>query len=372
MTLKSPATNAFDVSSLRRLILASDDPTRLLRIREFRHALGLGIIEEHDLQIDGVFMIPEADACIVICAKFGSKPQSMLRTLPASMTRVLITPDQTALGGDGLFDAVAPVVTDLNAFTFLLRSATGASQCRVGRIDADRRLLEERYLNSALTRTILHDLKNPLTVTVGSIQLVRSFSREQLTERQEKLLSGAEDSCRAELAIIRNLGDLLKLEAGALTYRLYELDPIAILARQVAEVAQLDASKHYTFTPPNSPVRLSSDNEAFQRIVRNILENCMRHTQNGGSIEVTAEVDPASSEFVVVIHDTGEPVPDAFRDGIFLLRNQSIPDHPGRRGDVGMGLAYARAAARALRGDLVLLTCDDGAIFRLALPAIIN
>jgi len=237
---------------------------------------------------------------------------------------------------------------------------------------AERNLREEVYLNDSLMRTILHDLKNPLTVTLGNLQVIRMLSKDTFSEKTLRLLEAAEEGCRSQLTMIGNLADLTKLDSGALTYRPGRVDPVPVVKIHVESLSRLDSMKTYLLSDCEEPATLMADPEAFTRITRNLLENSMRHTRNGGVIRAAIAPEPPEKVVRITIQDDGETIPNEWLASIFDRRFQVLSDHAGKRRDVGIGLVYSRAAARAMGGDLVATPCDSGARFELTLPSAVG
>ncbi|WP_142394950.1 sensor histidine kinase, partial [Mycobacterium avium] len=104
----------------------------------------------------------------------------------------------------------------------------------------------------------------------------------------------------------------------------------------------------------------------LSQIVSNLLDNARRYTPAGGAIEIDLRAGDGAAEITVT--DTGPGIPDDEREHIFdrLVRLDAgrARDHGG----AGLGLAIARALARAHGGDLVCLPHRGGARFRLTLP----
>jgi signal transduction histidine kinase len=113
-------------------------------------------------------------------------------------------------------------------------------------------------------------------------------------------------------------------------------------------------------------LHLDADATRLSQIVSNLLDNARRYTPAGGAIIVDLRAAEGLAEITVT--DTGPGIPDDQRDNIFdrLVRLDSgrARDHGG----AGLGLAIARALARAHGGELACLPHYGGAQFRLTLP----
>lgn len=265
-------------------------------------------------------------------------------------------------------DAIGSELDHLPHLTHIaVAKATSRLRGRVSRLEA--RLREQDYQHNVLTRLLLHDLKNPLTVTLGSLQVARLAGGEALPPKVRRLLDAAEEGCAAQLAIIQNLSDLIRLESADFRLISRVFDPLPPVRRQVIAYQKLDPSKNYSFAEDAQCPPLWGDPEAFERIVRNLLDNAMRHTRTGGIIEIALDADTASNKGRLTLTDNGEAIPAGLLDAIFDRRSLALGQHSGARLDSGMGLAYSRAAARAMDGDLIALDAGGrGARFELILP----
>jgi signal transduction histidine kinase len=102
------------------------------------------------------------------------------------------------------------------------------------------------------------------------------------------------------------------------------------------------------------------------RVLRNLLDNAIRHTPGDGSVVVEAGIDAAHpSRVFVSIVDDGGGVPDADLARIFDVGYQA---DPARQGGAGLGLAIAKGLADAHRGELSVANENGGARFTLRLP----
>lgn len=98
----------------------------------------------------------------------------------------------------------------------------------------------------------------------------------------------------------------------------------------------------------------------------NLLDNARRYTPAGGAITVDLGAHDDVAE--VTITDTGPGIPDDERDRVFERLVRLDAGRARDHGGAGLGLAIARALARAHGGELVCLPHEGGAQFRLSLP----
>jgi signal transduction histidine kinase len=114
-------------------------------------------------------------------------------------------------------------------------------------------------------------------------------------------------------------------------------------------------------------VALDGDEHALVRMFRNVLENAVRYSPEGGSVRISTEVSDA--DFAVTISDDGPGIPAEDREHVFtpFFRGRATrsEDDPG----TGLGLAIAREIARHHGGQLTLVDPDrPGSSFEFRLP----
>jgi two-component system OmpR family sensor kinase len=214
-------------------------------------------------------------------------------------------------------------------------------------------------------RRLDHELKNPLTaIRVGLANLAEAPSEET---RQEALLSVDAQALR----LSRLSADLRKL--AELEVRLLEQSPVDIpnLLREVFSLAQDQPGaeeRHLSLSIPQAPwplPKVTGDPDLLFLAVHNLLENALKYTRAGDTIELRAFEDGAS--IVIEIADTGpgisfEEQPHVWEE---LYRGQAGRGTPGS----GLGLALVRAIVERHNGQVGLRSrAGQGTVFSLRLP----
>ncbi len=155
------------------------------------------------------------------------------------------------------------------------------------------------------------------------------------------------------------VGDLLlasRLEGGV---QAADKTPVDVMALAVEEAARVDA------TVTGSPRTVSGDASALRRLMRNLLENALRH--GAAPIEVT--VTPLGDGARLVVADSGPGVPQALRERIFEPFYRAKGHNEGADGGVGLGLALVREIAHAHGGAARCVGgADGGSRFEVDLP----
>jgi two-component system, OmpR family, sensor kinase len=215
-------------------------------------------------------------------------------------------------------------------------------------------------------RRLDHELKNPLTaIQVGLANLAESTSGEA---RQEAL-SNVETQA---LRLSRLSADLRKL--ADLEFRLVERSPVDIpsLLREAFGLAQDQpgaAERHLSLSIPQAPwplPNITGDPDLLLLAVHNLLDNALKFTRSGDTVELRAFEDGAN--IVIEVADTGPGIPDEEQPHVWeeLYRCEAGRGIPGS----GLGLALVRAISERHNGKVGLRSrLGRGTVFTIRLPA---
>lgn len=232
------------------------------------------------------------------------------------------------------------------------------------------RLTESRV---RLMRGFSHDVKNPLGAADGYAQLLEDGVIGELTDRQKESVGRIRRSLRSSLALIDDLLELARAEAGQVEIRRAPTD-VRDAVREMAEEYRAQAeAKGLTLeirVPDEVPV-IHSDTGRVRQILGNLVSNAVKYTPDGTiTVAVDTREDPGApgpGEWVAVaVRDTGPGIP---RDQQHLLFQEFARIEPGTGTGAGIGLAISRRLASALGGDITLDSdAGQGATFTLWLP----
>ena len=206
-------------------------------------------------------------------------------------------------------------------------------------------LARDNSARTALLSAVSHDLRTPLAGIKAAIGSLRSSEVTFSPEDQAELEAAIEDSADRLDALIGNLLDMSRLQAGALVASprpvdLGEVVPAAVAA--VSEPHRVD----WALDPAARVV--VADPGLLDRVLGNVVENALRHQPAPGRVRVSTSGLGGRTQVRVV--DTGPGVPEDARERIFLPF-QRYGDAPSGDG-VGLGLAVARGLAEAMDGEV--------------------
>lgn len=211
-----------------------------------------------------------------------------------------------------------------------------------------------------------HELRLPLTTLLGELSHALRRSRDA-----ESYRLAIEEALGATRRLKQLADDLLTL-ARVGSER--EAPSERVLLREVAEV--VSQRVHAYAAAHEVRVEVSGDEVAVQgrsldlrRLVRNLVENAVRHAPPGGVVRIRTEADGSTARLSVT--DDGPGVPPEERDRIFEAFYRAAGPRADDDTGAGLGLAIVREIARAHGGDVTLAEGDEtagGACFILSLP----
>ncbi|HOP41104.1 MAG TPA: ATP-binding protein, partial [Geobacteraceae bacterium] len=239
---------------------------------------------------------------------------------------------------------------------------------------------------------LTHDLKTPLTAVMGSIDLVRERRLGQINDEQREYLDSATESCGEMVEMIDTLLDVYRFESGKMSLALTEEDPTAILNKCLASFRTIAERSEITLsaTIPKDLPFLRLDRNKVGRLFSNLLSNAFKFTDEGGTVDVSAEVVtgltgirekippgtypveriPASGDYLMVrVRDSGIGIPKEALGTIFDKFVQARNRKEGKIKGTGLGLAFCRKVMDA-HGGLLWAESDlgKGSVFTVLFP----
>jgi two-component system sensor histidine kinase KdpD len=309
-------------------VLRGEDalPAMLERVRETFSLTGVSLLEE---RTDGSW---ERVECAGDCPP--ADPEEADAAVPAGEGLVLAMAGRDLTASDlRVLGAVA-----VQARTVLERDRL-RREANQGRKDRDR-----AAFRTALLAAVSHDLRTPLAGIKAGISSLRSTDVELSTEDQAELLATVEASADRLQALVDNLLDMSRLDAGVVEPVLDEVDVDEVVPGALSNVP----GDRVAIRVPEDLPPVRADAGLLERCIANVVENAVRHCPDGTPVSV--EASSSAGRVVVRIVDRGPGVPEADRERIFQAF-QRAGDTPNGQG-VGLGLAVARGLAEAQGGTL--------------------
>jgi NtrC-family two-component system sensor histidine kinase KinB len=228
------------------------------------------------------------------------------------------------------------------------------------------RLKEVDQLKSEFVMAASHELRTPLTSLGMSVDLLQEHVASTLAEKDRELLQAAHEEVHRMKALVNDLLDLSRMEAGRIGLEL-ETVSVQTLFDEVRGVfkSQLDIKAiALTSALMENPPKIHVDANKITWVLTNLVSNALRYVNPGGHIQLSAvRIGP---NVHLSVRDDGPGIPPEYQTRIF----QKFIQVKGREtGGTGLGLAICKEIVRAHGGAIwVESSPDHGSTFTFTLP----
>ena len=217
-----------------------------------------------------------------------------------------------------------------------------------------------------LLRTIAHDLGNMLSAAMLASKSL--FAKQDPESRME--LQQVVSRCHRQMAaLVNQLLEMAPLLAHRESLRLAPLDMQAFASEQLSLFEQMATYRQLTFQCElgKGLGDVISDEAKLQRIVTNLVQNALKYTPPGGSIELRFEaLDP--QRWLLSVKDTGRGIPKEHRTKVFE-EFYRVPGAQQQGEGTGLGLSIVRQLVSLLKGEISLESAvGRGSTFSITLP----
>ena len=202
-------------------------------------------------------------------------------------------------------------------------------------------------VRAALLAAVGHDLRTPLAGVKASVSGLLSEDVELSPADRRELLQGAEASVDRLAALVENLLDLSRVQAGTMPVRVQSIAVDEVVAQALEDVAACPAPVIVEI--PDDLPEVAVDPGLLERVVANLVTNAARFAPPGTPVHVCARAREGRVELLIVDHGRG--IPPADHDAVFRPF-QRLGDTTNNEG-LGLGLALARGLAEAMDAEIV-------------------
>ncbi|WP_138466181.1 PAS domain-containing hybrid sensor histidine kinase/response regulator [Poseidonocella sp. HB161398] len=256
-----------------------------------------------------------------------------------------------------------------NFFVALIRDITRRKEAEAELTEARDRALAGERTKAEFLAVMSHEMRTPLNGLLGSMELLRDHA---MTERQSELLDRMQSSGRSLLALVNDVLDLAKFEAGKMEPENRPFSISRLLDGVVETAAPLAAANGNTLGWDWASVPLegaSGDPRRLRQILLNLVGNSVKFTR-GGSVDIEAEITgPGGGILEIRVIDTGIGISAANLERIFNDFETLDSSYARQAGGTGLGLGISRRLAELLGGEIGAESePGEGSLFWLRVP----
>jgi len=244
-------------------------------------------------------------------------------------------------------------------------SRSALRRARAQARDGERAAEAANEAKSAFLATMSHEIRTPLNGVLGMAQ---AMAAENLSPRQRERLDIIDQSGKALLAILNDILDLSKIEAGKLELEEieFDLDEVARGAHSAFTALANKKGLSFALDIDNARGVYRGDPTRLRQILYNLISNALKFTE-AGEIRVTAV--RGEGELRISVRDTGVGIPAESLTKLFAKFAQVDASTTRRYGGTGLGLAICQQLSRLMGGAIsVESELGKGSTFTVVLP----
>ena len=275
-------------------------------------------------------------------------------------------PNDIAVENQWLLDfaAICGIVLCALMLTFLFKAseATTRQALEVARDQSE----QANRAKSMFLANMSHEIRTPLNAVLGMAELMRDTP---LSRQQQEYLELVQDSGKALLALVDDILDFSRIEAGKLVLAEQRFDLHTSLLRTLkalAVAAHKQGLELVCHIEPSVPRYLVGDSGRLRQVIMNLVGNAIKFTEQG-EVVVRVQVEDQSSDTTrlhFTVQDTGIGIPKDRQEAIFHLFEQADMSTTRRFGGVGLGLAITSHLVQAMGGRIVVTSeVGEGSTF---------
>lgn len=214
-----------------------------------------------------------------------------------------------------------------------------------------------------------HELKTPLTVLVGYIEVLRRRVEREggLEERNLRALQVVGDHSNRLNRMITSLLDLSRIETGQLSIERHEVEVGALLRRLVEETQPMLEQHHLLLRCPEEPLLITGDELRLNQVLHNLIQNAVKYSQPGSAIHL--DLRRSGKEAIIAVQDEGIGIPPDALPQLFSRFYRAPNIDLQRVGGMGIGLYVVKEIVTLHGGEVEVESVEgEGSTFSIRLP----
>jgi PAS domain S-box-containing protein len=266
---------------------------------------------------------------------------------------------------------LAPGLTILTGHDVTERQRAEERRALLIRLESSQHEANASAAKDEFLATLSHEFRTPLNAILGYTHMLLNGVTGLISDPQRKSLSRIDSNSQHLLALINDILDITRIEAGRMPLNLSTFKIPALVEEVMSELEAIIRRSNLSVRAvmPRSLPSLRSDRQKVKQIVLNLLSNALKFTP-AGSVTIRASYEARARALNISVSDTGVGIADADRVKVFEDFRQ-LDSSPARGyGGTGLGLSICRRLSQMLDGTIELDSkVGKGSTFTLSLPA---
>lgn len=217
-------------------------------------------------------------------------------------------------------------------------------------------LTESNKIKSDFLAVMSHEIRTPMSAVIGTAQVLK---KTPLTEEQAKLVETITYGGKTLIALINDILNFSKMEAGKLELESVPLNVIELIGHNVDVFSSTAHDKGIELTfdhKDDPPLLVNGDPTRLSQVISNLLGNAIKFTEEGSVKVSLCDVEEINEDikFSIVITDTGIGLTEEQQDGLFEAFSQADSSTTRKYGGTGLGLTICQRLVNAMGGQILV------------------
>lgn len=227
-----------------------------------------------------------------------------------------------------------------------------------------RRLKEQKTLREEMVSDVAHELRNPLSNIQGYLEGLK----EGMIDPTKRVFESLHQQSLVLNRLVNDLRDVNRAKAGKLNLDKKQVVLEDIISRETKALKEKAREEEIELNQDlDGPNLLEADPERISQVVRNLVDNAITHTPEGGEIKVRTR--KSSDEVITTVSDDGSGIPEEDLPYIFDRFYRVDKSRSRGTGGTGLGLTIAKEIVESHGGNIMAKSSEgEGSTFEFALP----
>ena len=199
-----------------------------------------------------------------------------------------------------------------------------------------------------LTNMIAHDMRSPLSVTLGFLDVLRTSAIGKLDQEDLDAIEYAAESAACVNGMITSMLELSRMEAGQMPMTVTECDLVALVKKSLKDLLALNRTDRLKLALPAESIPIRCDPQLTARVLLNLASNALKFTADDQEVRIIIARDEAQARVVVL--DNGPGIAEEFHEKIFEKSGEA--ESTRKAHSTGPGLAFCKLAIEAQGGTV--------------------
>jgi signal transduction histidine kinase len=232
---------------------------------------------------------------------------------------------------------------------------------------AYRKLQELEALRDNLVHMVVHDMRNPLSLMHGHLQLLHMKLNPDAKEYRH--VDAITRACSGLIEMVSTLLDISRFDNNEMPLKIEEQNVIQLVKETVAPFQTLGDGPEVLIESPCDALPLACDQGIIERVITNLVGNAVKFTPDDGTVRLVIEQGDKAVKISVL--DTGPGISPEFHEKIFEKFGQVEMHNKSRKYSSGFGLTFCKLAVEAHGGTIgVESEVGKGSTFWFQLPVL--